>query len=118
MRTAETTAGGRRIYEFGRSGYGIRWYPQYKLPPPRCARVVGVAGSMGLEGQGRPNHYPGTQSLIKFVIGEVGARISSEGTKELFLKVENQAVVHITNMFVSESRQMMRELMMMNMVLD
>lgn len=50
--------------------------------------------------------------------GSLGKRIVAEQHRDLLLHVDNQAVVHITNAFVSSSRPMMRELRKLKSVLD
>lgn len=50
------------------------------------------------------------RTLGKLLVGPLGDKVLKRGLKELLMDVENYAVVHISDSFVSASRCMMREL--------
>lgn len=58
------------------------------------------------------------KEIRKLLMGNLGQKVRDGGVKELLIHVDNSAVVHITNSFVSASRTMMRELRKLKVVLD
>lgn len=62
--------------------------------------------------------YRELKAIRKLLQGNLGTEIAKRGHENLLLHVDNQAVVHITNSFVSASRPMMRELRKLKLELD
>lgn len=62
--------------------------------------------------------YRELKAIRLLLTGSLGKRVVQEGHKNVLLHVDNQAVVHITNSFVSASRPMMRELRRLKVVLE
>lgn len=58
------------------------------------------------------------RAVRKLLCGSLGEKVARSGARDLRLHIDNQAVVHITNSFVSASRPMMRELRRLKIVLD
>ena len=58
------------------------------------------------------------KAIRLLLMGSIGKELQAECRKELLLHLENHAVVHVTNPFVSASRGMMRELRRHKLVLD
>ena len=64
---------------------------------------------------GPVHNAPGAQGGA---YGPLGKEVSGRGLRDLFLHIDNQSVVHITNRFVSASRPMMLELRRLKFVQD
>lgn len=62
--------------------------------------------------------YRELKAIRLLLMGRLGNRLALSREQNLLLHVDNQAVVHITNAFVSSSRAMMRELRRLKRVLD
>lgn len=60
----------------------------------------------------------GINSIRKLPLCRMGTVLSTEGVNDLLLHVENEAVVHIANAFVSSSQPMMQELRRLKRVID
>lgn len=58
------------------------------------------------------------KAIRKILQGTLGQEVRDRGLRELLVHVDNQAVVHITNSFVTASRPLMRELRRLKLVLS
>lgn len=62
--------------------------------------------------------YRELKAIRKVLQGAIGQEVMSRGVQKLLVHVDNQAVVHITNSFVTASRPLMRELRRLKLVLS
>lgn len=62
--------------------------------------------------------YRELKAIRKILRGTIGQEVRSRGVQDLLVHVDNQAVVHITNSFVTASRPLMRELRRLKLVLS
>lgn len=58
------------------------------------------------------------KAIRKILQGTIGQEVKERGLRELLVHVDNQAVVYITNSFVTTSRPLMRELRRLKVLLS
>lgn len=85
---------------------------------PRTAGNWKSKGVWNWKDRANSIEYRELKAIGLLLMGSLGDEAVKGGHKDLLLNVDNQAVVHITNAFVSASSPMMREPRLLKVVLD